>query len=78
MTQPSDMTRASEIEPSPPPSCPTCGQPMTHYGGSGGYIHCDWKLLYRAGGRFGQEGRHVKDDRLAGGTRRVDGEIRKR
>lgn len=65
---------ASEVEARPPPPCPTCGSPMTYHGGSAGFIHCEWKLLYRADGWFDAHGRHVKDDRLAGGTRRVDGE----
>jgi tRNA(Ile2) C34 agmatinyltransferase TiaS len=30
--------RASEIEMRPAPRCPDCGEPMQHYGGSGGYI----------------------------------------
>ena len=38
---------------------------MEYYGGSGGFIHCGWKVLYRAGGWFEPSGRHVKDDRLA-------------
>lgn len=67
--------RASEMVSSPPPTCLTCGQPMTYYGGSAGFIHCEWKLLHREGGWFDPQGRHIKDDRLAGGTRRVDGEV---
>jgi hypothetical protein len=47
MDESDQMTTASEIEPSPPPPCPTCGQAMTSYGGSAGFIHCGWKLLYR-------------------------------
>ena len=74
----SDATKASDITSRPPPSCPTCGQPMTHYGGSAGYIHCDWKLLYRGGDWFDDDGQHVKDERLAGGAQRVDGEVTKR
>lgn len=72
------MMRASEMGSSPPPTCLTCGQPMTYYGGSAGFIHCEWKLLHREGGWFDPQGRHIKDDRLAGGTRRVDGEVRVR
>jgi len=52
--------------------CPSCGKPMHYYGGSAGYICCDFKILYRLGGWFDEQGRHVLDDRLAGGTRRVD------
>jgi hypothetical protein len=57
--------------------CPSCGRAMPYYGGSAGFIHCDFKVLYRQGGWFDEQGLHVKDDRLAGGTRRVDGEISK-
>jgi hypothetical protein len=70
--------KASQITSKAPPNCPTCGKPMPNYGGSAGYIHCGWKLLYRAGGWFGADGLHAKDDRLAGGSRRVDGHIRER
>jgi len=51
---------------------------MTAYGGSTGYIHCGWKLLYRWDGWFDENGKHVRDDRLAGGTRRVDEIVRER
>ena len=69
--------RADQIEMKPPPNCPTCGRAMDDYGGSAGYMHCEWKLLYRDGGWF-ENGVHVKDDRLAGGTRRVDGVVNER
>ncbi len=49
---------------------------MPYYGGTAGFIHCGYKILYRQDGWFDQKGLHVKDDRLAGGTRRVDGDIR--
>jgi hypothetical protein len=55
------------------PPCPDCGQPMPYYGGSMGFLCCDTKILTRAGGWQDEQGRHVKDDRLAGGSRRVDG-----
>ena len=67
------MRTASEIKLENPPRCPTCGEYMTEYGGSAGYIHCGWKMLYRAGGWFDDNGWHVKDDRLAGGNRRIYG-----
>jgi hypothetical protein len=68
MTEPEipEMRTAAEIE----------GKAMPYYGGSAGYIHCGFKILYRSQGWFDEDGLHVKDDRLAGGTRRVDGEIR--
>jgi hypothetical protein len=46
---------------------------MPFYGGTAGHIHCGYKVLYRLDGWFGEDGLHVKDDRLAGGDRRVDG-----
>ena len=58
--------------------CPSCGEEMPYYGGSAGFIHCGFKILYRQDGWFDAQGLHVKDDRLAGGTRRVDGDVRKR
>lgn len=68
---------ADQIEPKPPPNCPDCGKPMEYYGGSSGFICCGWKILYRAGGWF-DKGMHIKDDRLAGGRRRVDGVVYER
>jgi hypothetical protein len=56
--------------------CPSCGKQMHFYGGSAGYICCDYKILIKAGGWFDEKGLHIRDDRLAGGGRRVDGEIR--
>ena len=56
--------------------CPSCGKEMHFYGGSAGYICCDYKILVNRGGWFDAEGLHIKDGRLAGGSRRVDGEIR--
>ena len=49
---------------------------MTHYGGSAGYIHCEWKLLYRGGGWFDSKSLHVSDERL--GNRRDLSHIRQR
>lgn len=57
--------------------CPSCGKQMTYYGGSAGFICCGLKILHRSDGWFDEQGRHVKDDRLAGGTRRVYDEITK-
>jgi hypothetical protein len=37
--------RASDIEAKAPPACPTCGKPMRFYGGTSGFICCEWKLL---------------------------------
>jgi hypothetical protein len=45
---------------------------MHYYGGTGGWVCCGWKILFRADGWFSY-GQHVKDDRLAGGKRRADG-----
>ena len=75
--------RASEIKMKAGPRCQSCGEPMKHYGGTTGYICCGWKLLYRSGGWFDEDGLHVQDSRLAGprqdqGMRCVAGEIRKR
>jgi len=69
------MTRASDIESEEPPRCPSCKKTMTYYGGSTGFICCQYKLLFRGGGWFDAKGKHVKDDRLAGGDRRVDGVV---
>ena len=68
------MTLA-DIKATPPPRCPECNKYMHYYGGSTGYVCHGWKILYRAGGWF-ENGLHVKDDRLAGGTRRVDGDVK--
>jgi len=57
--------------------CPSCGKQMPYYGGSAGFICCEFKILTREGGWFDSRGRHVKDDRLAGGSRRVDDDVRK-
>jgi hypothetical protein len=67
------LIRASDLEPRPPMTCPECGEPMRFYGGTAGYIHCGFRVLYREDGWFDQNDLHVKDDRLAGGDRRVDG-----
>jgi hypothetical protein len=70
------VTQASEIE-AKAILCPSCGKQMPYYGGSAGFICCGFKILYNASGWFDSQGLHIKDDRLAGGSRRVDGEIRK-
>jgi hypothetical protein len=44
-----ELTRASDIEPKALP-CPACGKQMPYYGGSAGFIHCGFKILYRQGG----------------------------
>jgi hypothetical protein len=69
-----ELTPASDIE-AKVMLCPGCGEQMPYYGGSAGFIHCGFKILWRQGGWFDARGLHVKDDRLAGGTRRVDGEV---
>lgn len=78
-----DSLRLDQVTPKAPPPCPTCGREMLNYGGTAGFIHCGWKLLYRAGGWFDEDGLHVSDPRLAGpfqdqGTRDVSGEIHER
>lgn len=37
---------------------------MPYYGGSGGYICHDYKLLIKGGGWFDQSGAHMEDRRL--------------
>jgi hypothetical protein len=54
-----ELTRASDIEPKALP-CPACGKQMPYYGGSAGFIHCGFKILYRQGGWFDASGLHVK------------------
>jgi hypothetical protein len=49
---------------------------MPFYGGSAGFICCEFKILVRAGGWFDGDGAHVLDERLAGGSRRVDGDVK--
>lgn len=76
-------TSAADLVAKGGPFCPECGEPMKHYGGTAGYIHCGYKLLYRSGGWFDDDGLHVADSRLAGphqdgGARDVAGEIRER
>lgn len=70
-----ELEPMSDVEAKAVP-CPACGEQMPYYGGSAGFIHCGFKILYRADGWFDGNGLHVKDDRLAGGTRRVDGQVR--
>jgi hypothetical protein len=48
----------------PAPRCPECGEPMQHYGGSGGYICRDYKLLVKQCGWFDESGAHLDDRRL--------------
>lgn len=55
---------ASKVKTRPTPRCPECGGPMQHYGGSGGYICHDYKVLVKAGGWFDQSGTHLDDRRL--------------
>jgi hypothetical protein len=55
---------AADVEMGPPPRCPQCGEPMSHYGGSGGYICHDFKLLVKGGGWFDGSGAHLDDRRL--------------
>ena len=71
-------TTAADIVAKGGPFCPECGEPMTHHGGTIGYLHCGWKLLYRSGGWADENGNHVADGRLAGprqdhGARCVEG-----
>jgi hypothetical protein len=68
------LITASEVVPRAMP-CPSCGKQMIDYGGSAGLICCGLKILYRSDGWFDAQGRHVKDDRLAGGTRHVYDEV---
>jgi hypothetical protein len=58
--------RASEVQGNVM-QCPGCGKRMHFYGGSAGYICCDYKVLINQGGWFDDDGVHIKDDRLAGG-----------
>lgn len=55
-----------EIKPELDPTCPTCGKAVPYYGGTAGYICCEWKILVRNGGWFDDARRHVRDERLAG------------
>jgi hypothetical protein len=71
------VIKASDIEEKKGMLCPSCGEQMPYYGGSAGFIHCEFKILHRQGGWFDDRGLHVKDERLAGGGRRVDGEVQK-
>ena len=71
------MTRASEIDFIGMPPCPSCNKEMTYYGGSTGFICCEYKILLRSDGWFDAKGKHVKDDRLAGGDRVVEGVVRR-
>jgi hypothetical protein len=78
-----EVLSLDDVEPQAPPKCPGCGHPMIYYGGTAGFIHCGWKLLFRAGGWFDTEGLHVRDERLAGsrqdgGRRDVSGLIEQR
>lgn len=63
-------TRASDVPARPAPRCPGCGEPMQHYGGSAGYICCEFKLLVRAGGWFDDSGADLDDRRLVRNTTR--------
>lgn len=68
------LKKLDEVAPKPTPRCPDCGEPMVYYGGTAGYVHCGWKLLYRAGGWF-EDGVHVKDQRLRSGVAGVVREV---
>ncbi len=57
------MQTFEDIPVEAPPSCPTCGAAMVYKGGSFGFVHCEWMLLYRAGG-WEKNGKIVKDRRL--------------
>lgn len=57
-------TPATAITARPGPRCPDCGEPMPYYGGLGGYICHDFKVLARDGGWFQESGAHVTDRRL--------------
>jgi hypothetical protein len=67
-----EIVNLADIEASPAPRCPECGEAMHRYGGTVGWIHCGYKLLYRQGGWF-KNGMHIRDDRLAGGNRSAEG-----
>ncbi len=64
MSTTADPKRASEVSPRPAPRCPECGEPMQHYGSSGGYICHDYKLLVKQGGWSDESGAHLDDRRL--------------
>jgi hypothetical protein len=58
--------RASDVEPQAAPRCPDCGQPMLYKGGTYGFVHCSWMLLYREGGWLDEAGNVLPDRRLNG------------
>ncbi len=64
MARTAQAKRASEIEPRSTLNCPECGEPMQHYGGSGGYICHDYKVLVKTGGWFDGSGAHLDYRRL--------------
>jgi hypothetical protein len=65
-----NTTKPSEIKLHAAPRCPNCGKEMPYYGGTRGYMHCGWKLLYRADGWLDAAGEPVRDRRIsAEGTR---------
>lgn len=55
---------ASDVAARSTPRCPECREPMRHYGGSGGYICHDYKVLVKGGGLFDESGAHLDDRRL--------------
>jgi hypothetical protein len=55
---------ASAVQARPAPHCPECGEPMEYYGGSGGYICHEFKILVKAGGWFDDSGARLDDRRL--------------
>ncbi len=70
MTMTAQPKRASEVKARPTPRCPECGEPMQHYGGTGGYICHDYKVLVKGGGWFDESGAHLDDRRLNNQTTR--------
>jgi hypothetical protein len=69
MTSPAPIP-ASDGEAWPAPRCPGCEKPMQCYGGSGGYVCCDFKVLVKEGGWFDGPGAHLDDRRLVRNTTR--------
>jgi hypothetical protein len=51
-----ETIRASDIEPKSPPKCPSCNRPMHYYGGTAGFICCEYKILTRLDGWFDEKG----------------------
>lgn len=68
MTTTAQPTPASDVEGRPAPPCPGCGKLMEYYGGSGGYICCEFKTLVKGGGWMDESGAHLADRRLVRNT----------